>query len=216
MTSLKSALILCFTFLLSLTTAAGQDKFGAIEGSVSDGTGAMFPSVQVVITNKLTQRVTTVTTSAEGTYRAWNLEPGDYNVRFELKGLAPTEFTNVRVLAGRTVKIEAVMRSGGADAKTEISDLVFAADSTRTTISRDVSSEEFDRLPNNRNASYFAITTAGVNTGEIEGGIQVNGASGAENNFYFDGLRTNSIIDGRLRQNVPLEYLEQVSIQTAG
>ena len=216
MPSLKSAFIICFTLLLSFTTASGQDKFGAIEGSVSDGTGAMFPAVQVIITNKLTQRVTTASSSAEGTYRAWNLEPGDYTVRFELKGLAPTEFTNVRVLAGRTVKIEAVMRSGSADAKTEITDLVFAADSARTTISRDLGSDQFDRLPNNRNASYFAITTAGVNTGEIEGGIQVNGASGAENNFYFDGLRTNSIIDGRLRQSVPLEYLEQVSIQTAG
>src|SRR5262245_22810723 len=118
MTSLKSAFIICFTLLLSLTTAAAQDKFGAIEGSVSDGTGAMFPAVQVIITNKLTQRTTTVTSSAEGTYRAWNLEPGDYAVRFELRGLTPTEYTNVRVLAGRTVKLEAVMRSGSADAKT--------------------------------------------------------------------------------------------------
>src|SRR5262245_44554114 len=128
MPSLKHAFIIGFTLLLSITTFAAQDKFGAIEGSVSDGTGAMFPAVQVVITNKLTQRVATVTSSAEGTYRAWNLEPGEYTVRFELKGLAPTEFTKVRVLAGRTVKIEAVMRSGSADAKTEISDLVFAAD----------------------------------------------------------------------------------------
>src|SRR5207247_5345914 len=54
------------------------------------------------------------------------------------------------------------------------------------------------------------------NTGDVEGGIQVHGASGAENVFYVDNMSITSVIDGRQRQNIPFEYLQEVNISTAG
>ena len=42
------------------------------------------------------------------------------------------------------------------------------------------------------------MTAPSVNSGEIEGGFQVNGASGAENAFTVDGVVTNSLINGSL------------------
>src|SRR5262249_23184469 len=53
-----------------------------------------------------------------------------------------------------------------------------------------------------------------VNTGDIEGGIQANGSSGAENAFFMDNASITSVIDGRVRQNVPFEYLQEVTIAT--
>jgi hypothetical protein len=43
-----------------------------------------------------------------------------------------------------------------------------------------------------------------VNSGDIEGGFQVNGASGAENAFTVDGVVTNSLVNGRSRQDTGL------------
>jgi hypothetical protein len=46
-----------------------------------------------------------------------------------------------------------------------------------------VIAEEFDRLPKPRSFQSIAMTAPSVNSGEVEGGFQVNDASGAENAF---------------------------------
>ena len=55
-----------------------------------------------------------------------------------------------------------------------------------------------------------------MNSGEVEGGFQVNGASGAENGFTVDGITTNSLINGQSRQNTVFEYLQEVQVKTSG
>src|SRR5206468_10204471 len=55
-----------------------------------------------------------------------------------------------------------------------------------------------------------------VNTGDIEAGFVVHGASGSENAFLVDGVPTNSLIDGRARENTVFEYLQEVQIKTSG
>ena len=64
------------------------------------------------------------------------------------------------------------------------------------TIAHNVTAEEIDRMPKARSFQDIALTAPSVNTGEIEGGFQVNGASGAENAFTVDGVVTNSLING--------------------
>ena len=71
-------------------------------------------------------------------------------------------------------------------------------------------------MPKARSFQGIALTAPGVNSGEIEGGFQVNGASGAENSFTVDGVVTNSLIDGRSRQDTVFEYLQEVQVKTSG
>ena len=71
-------------------------------------------------------------------------------------------------------------------------------------------------MPKGRSFQSIALTAPSVNSGEIEGGFQVNGASGAENAFTVDGVVTNSLIDGRSRQNTVFEYLQEVQVKTTG
>ena len=60
------------------------------------------------------------------------------------------------------------------------------------------------------------MTSPGVNQGDIEGGFQVNGASGAENSFTVDGVNTNSLLYGSSRQDTVFEYLQEVQVKTGG
>jgi hypothetical protein len=50
----------------------------------------------------------------------------------------------------------------------------------------------------------------------LEGGLQVNGASASENQFFIDGVSTNSQIHGHSRQNSPFEFLQEVQVKTGG
>ena len=63
-------------------------------------------------------------------------------------------------------------------------------DTTTTAVATNISSAEFDRLPKTRTFQSLAILAPTVNEGTVEGGFQVNGASGAENNFIVDGIST--------------------------
>ena len=89
-------------------------------------------------------------------------------------------------------------------------------DNRSTLIAHNVSAEEFDRLPKGRSFQSIALTAPSVNSGEVEGGFQVNGASGAENGFTVDGITTNSLINGQSRQNTVFEYLQEVQVKTSG
>jgi len=89
-------------------------------------------------------------------------------------------------------------------------------DTSRTMIAQNVPAEELARLPKPRSFQAIAIFSPSVNTGQIEGGYQVNGASAAENNYYIDGVSTTSLIDGRARQNAVFEYIQEVQVKTAG
>ena len=71
-------------------------------------------------------------------------------------------------------------------------------------------------MPKGRSFQSLAMTAPSVNSGEIEGGFQVNGASGAENAFTVDGVVTNSLINGSSRQNTVFEYLQEVQVKTTG
>ena len=80
-----------------------------------------------------------------------------------------------------------------------------------------ISAEEFDRLPKTRSFQSIALTAPSVNSGEVEGGFQVNGASGAENGFTYvarvDGPRPVSDYTARVvayhpEASVPLEAAE--------
>ena len=85
-----------------------------------------------------------------------------------------------------------------------------------TTVTHNVTAEEFDRMPKARSFQGIALTAPSVNSGDIEGGFQVNGASGAENSFTVDGVTTNSLVNGKSRQDTVFEYLQEVQVKTAG
>ncbi len=203
--------------LLASTAAFAQEKFGSFNGVASDATGAVLPGVTVTVTNKETNRTTTIVSGSDGAYFARNLDPGRYSVKFELPGFSPTEYPDIIVLVGQTLKLDAKMKVGGVETVVEVTDVVPLIDTQSTLVAHNVTAEEFNRMPKTRTFQSLANASPSVNVGEVvEGGIQINGASGAENQFNVDGLSTNSLIEGQSRQNASFEIIQEVQVKTAG
>ncbi|UCF38769.1 MAG: TonB-dependent receptor, partial [Acidobacteriota bacterium] len=211
----RLSLALALLLFLTLPILA-QERFGSLTGVATDPSAARLPEVAVTITNKATNRTVTVRTRGDGTYNAPDLEPGRYSVRFEKSGFSRYEVPDVLVLLGRTIKVDAAMQVGALEQVVQVTEAAPLIDTTSTMIAQNVAAEEFDRLPKPRSFQGIAIFSTSVNTGEIEGGYQVNGASAAENNYYIDGVSTTSLIDGRARQNAVFEFLQEVQVKTAG
>jgi hypothetical protein len=202
--------------LVTATAAVAQERFGTLTGTVTDQQNQAVPGVTVTITNAVSGEPRAYVTDANGQYNAADLNPGRYTVTFELSGFAKVERTDILVLVGRTFDVDAQLRVGGLTETVQVVGEVPLVDVRNTVIAHNVSSEEIDRLPKTRSFQSIALTAPSVNQGDIEGGFQVNGASGAENAFAVDGVVTNSLVNGKARQDTVFEYLEEVQVQTTG
>ena len=211
----------CLLSLVVLLGAMGvlqaQEPFGALTGVVRDEGGGVLPGATVVISSKMTGRAMSLLTDRSGTYRASRLEPGRYTVRCELSGFGRSETPDVAVLPGKTLDVNSTLRVGSLSEAVQVTPQAPPlVDMHTTTVAHDITAEEFDRLPKARSFQSLVLTAPSVNSGEIEDGFQVNGASGAENAFTIDGVMTNSLINGRSRQDSAFEYLQEVQVTTTG
>ena len=215
------SVLLCFllslgVLLLPAHRAQAQETSGTITGQVIDPQNAVLPGVTVTLTNNQTGRVTAVQTDGSGNYRA-AVDPGRYRVAFELSGFARQELPEVDLLLGRTLTINATLKVGAITEAVQVTaEVAPLVDSRSTLIAHNVTAEEIDRMPKGRSFQSVAMTAPSVNSGDIEGGFQVNGASGSENQFTVDGVSTNSLLAGHSRQNTVFEYLQEVQVKTVG
>jgi len=208
--------LLSLTVLGTATIVQAQERTGSITGELKDASGGVLPDATVVITNEATGRVTTIVTDGAGMYRA-DLDPGVYSIRFEMSGFARQEMPDLTVQLGRTFIVNATMKVGNMSEAVQITaESAPQIDTRSTVIAQNVTSAEIDRMPKARSFQGIALTAPSVNQGEIEGGFQVNGASGAENAYTVDGVVTNSLINGASRQNTVFEYIQEVQVKTTG
>jgi len=209
--------LLMLVLLCTAGAAAAQERFGGIAGSVSDQQQGALPGATVTATNNQTGAVRTTVTGSDGRFQLTDLEPGRYTVAIELQGFQRLENREVIVLLGRNIDFPARLQLGQVSETVQVvGETSRQIDTRSTAISHNITSEEIDRMPKARSFQNLALTAPSVNTGQLEGGLQINGASGAENAFTVDGVVTNSLINGRSRQDTVFEYVQEVQVKTAG
>jgi hypothetical protein len=207
---------LCFVLCMLTLPVWAQEGTGILHGTVSDGTDAVLPGVTVTLTNQVTNRVLSSTTASYGNFSFRNVGPGRYTVLFEFPGFSRTAYPDVDILSAQTLRLDVALKPGPVTTTIEVIDRAPLIDLESPAVVYHIAQEEFDRLPKSRTFLSLAVTAPGVHAGELEAGIQVHGASGAENAFFIDGVATNSAIDGRSRQNAVFEYLSEIEIKTSG
>lgn len=84
----------CLVLLLALigvatSTAQTLKTSGALEGTISDASGARIPGVKVTLRQTETNQARTVAADDQGFFRATDLPVGTYEVRIENPGFAP-------------------------------------------------------------------------------------------------------------------------------
>jgi hypothetical protein len=209
--------LLLASLLGNLTPALAQERFGGLTGVVTDPSQSPVPGATITVTNQQTGAVRTTVSGSDGSYRIPDLEPGRYTVVVELSGFQKVQADNVIVLLGRNVDFPARLQVGALTEVVNVTgEVIKQVDLSSVTVQHNVTQEEFDRMPKPRSFQAIALTAPSVNAGEIEGGFQVNGASGAENSYTVDGVVTNSLVNGKSRQDTVFEYLQEVQVKTGG
>ena len=157
--------------------ATAQERFGGLTGIVTDASGGVLPGATVTVTSKTTGASRSQVTSADGLYSVPDLDPGRYALVVELSGFAKLQMDDVGVSLGKVLKVDAQLKVGDMSEVVQVqAEARPAIDLRSTLVAHNVTAEEFDRLPKGRSFQSLALTAPSVNSGEIEGGFQVNGA----------------------------------------
>jgi hypothetical protein len=214
--------------LLALVVAApaayaqSQATNGAIEGTITDASGAVLPGVTVTVTQAETGAERTAVTSDTGLYRAPLLPIGTYTVKAELQGFKTFQQTGVKVSVGETAVVNAKMSVGDISETISVSAAdTPALDPARIDVGHTMSDTEVHNLPLvARNPYNFALVQPGVTGIEnVEFGVPRLAANGAAMriNYMIDG-NTNTEKDRAGLRLLPMSevMIQEVKVVTTG
>ncbi len=220
---IRAAGVAILGLLLAVSPAAAQSQAanGSIEGTVSDSSGAVLPGVTVTITNTDNGTERSVTTNADGLYRALLLPLGHYRVVAELQGFRRFEQTALNLSVGETVVVNPTLSVGEVNETVTVSAAVSALNVARIDIGHTMTDLEVHNLPLvARNPYNFALVQPGVTGYEnVEFGVPRLAANGAAMriNYQIDG-NTNTEKDRAGLRLLPMSevMIQEVKVVTTG
>src|SRR5262245_13867149 len=219
----RVAALLLFSLLALAPSARAQSTAinGTIEGVVRDTTGAVLSGATVTVTNLDMGAQRSLTTGADGSYRALLLALGTYTVRVEMQGFKAVERTGVKLSAGQTAVLNVTLEVGGVSEVVSVSGETPMADPGKIDLGRTISEAEIKNLPLvSRNTYTFALLQANVTGYENqEFGVPRINANGTQmhTNYQIDG-NTNTQKDRAGLRLLPVSevVVREVKVITSG
>src|SRR3954463_14321188 len=221
--------ISCFVFiglivlgLSPMALAQTTISTGSIQGTITDQSGAVVSGAKVAITNKGTGLTLSVTTTSSGTYASGALNPGEYRVRVEAKGFKTSE-APVTVQVNVTSSANLKLAVGQESEVVEVQGSEVAVNTEQATVQGVLTAQQIENLPiNGRNFLDLAQLEPGV---QIQDGqtfdptkngfssISFAGRFGRTARIELDGVDISDETVGTTTMNVPLDAIEEASLQ---
>ncbi|HET8554396.1 MAG TPA: TonB-dependent receptor [Rhodanobacteraceae bacterium] len=210
----KSAL--CMAMGLALAVAAPAALAANTDGSV---VGHTQPGAVVTIVNPDTGFTRRVTADADGNYRFPYLPVGNYVLTTRVGGTQTGSSVPVTVKLGQATTVNLASRGatqlGGVTVTA--SSVISAVDVTSTESAMNITAQQLERLPVQRDVSAVALLAPGVNPGTAGfGGISFGGSSVAENTFYINGLNVTDFYNRIGFSEAPFDFYKEFQVKTGG
>ena len=238
---MKKVLLVLFALLLSVgLTARAQEVTGAIQGTVTDPSGAAVTNATIIATSPTLGTPAQVTSDSHGFYRLNALPPGTYTITVEGGGMK-AKATNLQLSAGDLPNLNLKL-AAGAETVINVTDSVAMIDVTQSKVETTIDQTVIQSIPKGRSFQSVLTYAPGVrqeplqSLAQVNGtttpnaagngnnggstsrtnGFQVDGASDAENIYLMDGVNISNIQGGGLGFNVPFEFARDVSVKSSG
>ncbi|MBI3666654.1 MAG: TonB-dependent receptor [Acidobacteria bacterium] len=223
MTRSLCALAAMLAALLFATGLFAQTPTGAIEGTVSDPTGAAVPGVIVTITETAAGRVISLTTNAIGRYAARSLQPGTYNIKVESPNFSTRQIEGVAVSAGSVINGDVTLEVGRTEQVVQVTAEAVQVDTSRQTVDTVITEKEIRNLPSfSRNFLDLASLAPGVvirDGGSIDPTksfayrtVGVNGRSGTGTRVTIDGVDVTDETVGTTTANISQDAVAEFQL----
>jgi Carboxypeptidase regulatory-like domain len=188
----------------------------------------VLPGATVTVTNAGTGIESNEVTDATGTFVVTNLPVGTYKVTVQLEGFRKAERSGFALQADGRITADFALGVGGLTEAVEVTAVTGeTVNRTSGEIARVIDSSQIkDAALSGRNYLELASLIPGavqldddqmaITTGLGTGGTVINGNRGNSNNLTVDGgFNLDSGSNGSMINNVGIDFIEQVAIQTS-
>jgi len=204
-------------FLLTLVLfvpqiAFAQEALGSINGTVVDSSGGVLQGAAVRIRNTGTNLVVTAETKGDGSFQAFDLPIGNYEVTFTLARFKTEVHSSIQVLGGRTTTVNGKLQPGEVTTQVTVTATPLLNE-TDVSNGYTIGSELAQEIPLGTGSfTQLAILSPGVsadflsgsgsNTGLGNQGIWANGQRDTSNSFTFNSVNANNLFNGNSTSNI--------------
>jgi len=166
-----------------------QGLGSAIQGTVTDSTGAVVPGAAIAATNMDTGLQRSVTSNASGIYVVSNLPPGRYRVQVSLAGFQTNVRENVELVVGQQLALNTALQVGEITQQVEVTGEAPLVDTSTAQVAGLVAERQVRDLPLNGRSfdNLIALNPAMVNTDAVKQGS--SSSTGPGNYFSIGGRR---------------------------
>jgi len=223
MTAILLVVIGSFT-LFATSTLAQTGGQGAIQGIVTDASGAVVPDVKVTATNQDSGVATVRPTSSAGLFEINPIIPGTYTVTATAKGFQTFKQQNLIVDALKVTGLNISLAIGGQDQTITVTEAPPALNTTSATLGGVIENSTYTNLPlqmngQQRDPTAFATLLPGAQSQGSARAPIIGGTGNYIAEVYVDGLPTttaNQQGDNRVVSNsIPVEAIDQFQVLTS-
>jgi hypothetical protein len=202
--------------MLIAAPVAAQEQRGSIEGTVKDSSGAVLPGVTVDARSPAMVGVSTAVSDANGVYRFPSLPPGRYELTATLQGFSAAKMSNVGLELGQVLKIGLVLGVAGVAESVQVKGESPLIDVKQNAAGADIQQDVIDRIPKGRDFTAIATSAPGIDNESRNNGIQIDGASGADNRFVIDGVDTTNLSRGTSGKVMRPDFIQEIQVKASG
>jgi hypothetical protein len=225
MRRLRYLFIIVLLFSLGYSAKA-QTYRGAINGTVTDPSGAVIPDVEVKATDKATAITHTTRTTSDGEFAFQDLSIGTYSVSVAAPGFPPMIVDNVLVSQGTVYTLPVKLSISQQATTVEVSAAALSLDTTTETQTTTVTGGQLQDMPlNGRDFTQLISVTPGFGGYSAGGYGSVNGTRANQVNWQIDGVDNNDLwhnipavnqggVSGIAGIVLPIDAVDQFTVQT--
>lgn len=194
-----------FLFLALVLPAASlwsqsQMTTGAIEGTVTDETGAVVSGASVTLTEVSTGATRTLSTDTSGRYTAPLLPVGNYEILAQLTGFTTVKRTGIVLALGQTQTVDITLKLAAVETTVEVIEAAPLIETSRSEASSLIDKNQVANLPlNGRRFFDLAFLTPGVYQEKERNQLSLSGSRGINSNINIDGADFNQPFFGGQR-----------------
>ncbi len=189
-----------------------QQTLGAINGTVTDSSGAVVQGVNVKVHSLSTNLEVNATSKTDGAFSVADLPIGTYEVTFSREGFQSSSYPQIIVQGNRTATLNAKLNPGRVSTTVTV-EATPLLNQTDTTTGYTLNELQITDMPLGTGSftqlailspgvSADLLNTAGSNAGLGNQAIWANGQRDTSNSFTVNGVYANNIFNGKSTSQV--------------
>lgn len=198
----------------------------AIQGSVSDTSGASIPGADIVVTNASTNVATPSRTNDHGIYVVPSLQPGIYTVTATQKGFDPASHANIILHVSDNLVVDFQLKVGSATSQVTVLATIPLINTTGSSLGQVIENRRIVDLPLD---GRDPISLAGLATGVVpvppnanihqgDNTPSINGAANFTSEVMIDGVPDtaprNGALDNFLIYTPTVDAVQEFKVET--